>query len=448
MTPDTILLLCLVSVVVAIVLSFWKDVNLGLTAMTCAFLIGTLCMGKSVADVYNYWPNNWVFFLIAGAVFYGFARENKTLDLMGAKMLYAFKDKVTLVPIVFMVIAMVLGYLGAGPGTIVLLAPIGYSICKQIGMDPLLMVFAIDCGYNCGTMNPFTGTGVVLYGLVESSTGEAADLAFSTYFHTYILFILCKLIQVALIYLYFHWKKRDGSEIGKGAQIEALQTKPEPFNDIQKKTLVLIFISFILMVVPNVINTLWPLPKESFAKSFVKLCKPHAVLIIFSFLASLLKLAPAKTVLKRIPMNTVMIVSGVAFLMELAKESGLNDVVVSVFDGSSFPKFLLAPIFLLISAFLSVFSSGTGVVLPLMFPMVPALAEATGLNPVTLYTAAQIGALATPISPFSTAGSQFIGLAPEEYNGYLVKGQLILAFAMAGIAAVMALIGFCGLWPV
>ena len=192
MSPDSILLLCLVSVVVAIVLSFWKDVNLGLTAMTCAFLIGTLCMGKSVADVYNYWPNNWVFFLIAGAVFYGFARENKTLDLMGAKMLYAFKDKVTLVPIVFMVIAMVLGYLGAGPGTIVLLAPIGYSICKQIGMDPLLMVFAIDCGYNCGTMNPFTGTGVVLYGLVESSTGEAADLAFSTYFHTYILFVLCK----------------------------------------------------------------------------------------------------------------------------------------------------------------------------------------------------------------------------------------------------------------
>ena len=423
MSPDTILLLCLVSVVIAIVLSFWKDVNLGLTAMTCAFLIGTLCMGKSVADVYNYWPNNWVFFLIAGAVFYGFARENKTLDLMGAKMLYAFKDKVTLVPIVFMVIAMVLGYLGAGPGTIVLLAPIGYSICKQIGMDPLLMVFAIDCGYNCGTMNPFTGTGVVLYGLVESSTGEAADLAFSTYFHTYMLFVLCKLIQVALIYLYFHWKKRDGSEIGKGAHIEALQTKPEPFN-------------------------LWPLPKDSFAKSFVKLCKPHAVLIIFSFLASLMKLAPAKNVLKRIPMNTVMIVSGVAFLMELAKESGLNDVVVAVFDGSLFPKFLLAPIFLLISAFLSVFSSGTGVVLPLMFPMVPALAIATGLNPVALYAAAQIGALATPISPFSTAGSQFIGLAPEEYNGYLVKGQLILAFAMAGIAAVMALIGFCGLWPV
>ena len=448
MSPDTILLLCLVSIAVAIVLSFWKDVNLGLTAMTCAFLIGTLCMGKSVADVYNYWPNNWVFFLIAGAVFYGFARENKTLDLLGAKMLYRFKDKITLVPIVFMAIAMILGYLGAGPGTIVLLAPIGYSICKQIGMDPLLMVFAIDCGYNCGTMNPFTGTGVVLYGLVESSTGEAAELAFSTYFHTYILFVLSKVIQVVLIYIYFHLKKRDGSELGQSVQIESLQTKPESFNAIQRKTLVLIFVSFALMVVPNVINTLWPVPKGTLAKSFINLCKPHAVLIVFSFIASLMKLAPGKNVLKRIPMNTVMIVSGVAFLMELAKESGLNDVVVSIFSESSFPTFLLAPIFLIISAFLSIFSSGTGVVLPLMFPMVPALAVATGLNPVALYTAAQIGALATPLSPFSTAGSQFIGLAPEEYNAYLVKGQLVLALVMAGIGAAMALLGYCSIWPV
>lgn len=446
MSNTTIILLCFIAVAIAIVLSFVKNVNLGITAMTGAFLIGVLMLGKSVSDVYSYWPDNWVFFLIAGALFYGFARENKTLELLGSKMLYFFRDKVVMVPIVFLVIAMIMGYLGAGPGTLVLLSPIGYAICQQIGMDPLLMVFAIDCGYNCGTMNPFTGTGVVLYGLVEETAG--AELGFATYFHTYGLFVLSKLIQVALIYAYFHMKKRDGSELGKDVKIEALQKKPEPFNDIQKKTLVLILLCFCLMVVPNVVNTFAKFPKGSMAKTFVNLCKPHAVLIIFSMIASIMNLASPKKVLQRIPMNTVMIVSGVAFLMEIAKEAGLNDLVVAFFQGSTFPKFMLAPVFVLIAAFLSLFSSGTGVVLPLMFPMVPALSMATGLNPVTLYAAAQIGALATPISPFSTAGSQFVGLAPEEYNDYLVKGQLVLGIVMALIGAAMALIGFCSIWPI
>ncbi|MBQ7534029.1 MAG: hypothetical protein IJT43_00235 [Stomatobaculum sp.] len=446
MSNNTIILLCFLAVAIAIVLSFTRGVNLGITAMTGAFLIGVLCLNKSVANIYGYWPDNWVFFLIAGAVFYGFARENGTLTLLGSKMLYAFRDRVVMVPAIFALIAMIMGYLGAGPGTIVLLSPIGYAICQQIGMDPLLMVFAIDCGYNCGTMNPFTGTGVVLYGLVQETAGE--ELGFATYFHTYGLFVLSKIVQVAMIYAYFHFKKKDGSELGKGVQIEALQKKPEPFNDIQKKTLVLIFTCFFLMVVPNILNTLVKFPKGSFAKTFVNLCKPHAILIIFSMIASIMKLANPKKVLQRIPMNTVMIVSGVAFLMEIAKEAGLNDLVVAFFEGSTFPKFLLPPVFVLIAAFLSVFSSGTGVVLPLMFPMVPALCAATGLNPVTLYASAQIGALATPISPFSTAGSQFIGLAPEEYNDYLIRGQLILGIVMALIGAAMALVGFCSIWPI
>ena len=84
-------------------------------------------------------------------------------------------------------IAFIIGLLGAGPGTSVLLVPIGFSTCAQIGTDPLLMVFAIDCGYSCGNQNPWAGTGVVLCELVELN-GAAADVAFQSYFMSYILF--------------------------------------------------------------------------------------------------------------------------------------------------------------------------------------------------------------------------------------------------------------------
>lgn len=135
--------------------------------------------------------------------------------------------------------------------------------------------------------------------------------------------------------------------------------------------------------------------------------------------------------------------------MELAKKVGLLECVVAVFEGGNIPSFLIAPVFCLIAAFLSLFASGTSVVLPLLFPMVPALATATGLNVVALYAAAQIGALSTPISPFSTAGAQFVGLAPDDkLADSLVKQQFVLAIVMMVLTSIAALLGLCNIFRI
>ncbi len=74
-------------------------------------------------------------------------------------------------------------------------------------------------------------------------------------------------------------------------------------------------------------------------------------------------------------------------------------------------------------------------------------AAATGINTVALYAAAQIGALATPISPFSTAGAQFVGLAPDDkLSDTLVKQQFLLAIVMMAATTVAALFGLCGIF--
>ena len=81
--------------------------------------------------------------------------------------------------------------------------------------------------------------------------------------------------------------------------------------------------------------------------------------------------------------------------------------------------------------------------------MVPALATATGLNVVALYTAAQIGALSTPISPFSTAGAQFVGLAPDDkLADSLVKQQFVLAIVMMVLTSIAALLGLCNIFRI
>ena len=290
MNETTILLLCLAAIVISIAICFKTGINMGLIAMTFAFLIGCLFMGEKAASIFGFWPDSLIFFLLASAMFYGFARENGTLTLFGTKLLYKFRKSIEALPFVFAFIAFVLGLLGAGPGTIVLLAPLGFSVCAQTGIDPLLMVFAIDTGYNCGTQNPWTGTGVVLYGLVEES-GVAADIAIHTYMLSYTTFLINKVLFLVLFYVGFKFlkgKKNAGTQ--KVQNLDILEKEPEQFSKIQKKTMILILVSFCLLVIPNIINTLVKIKDPAF-KNLVALCKPQAVLIIFALIASFMKLA-------------------------------------------------------------------------------------------------------------------------------------------------------------
>ena len=70
--------------------------------------------------------------------------------------------------------------------------------------------------------------------------------------------------------------------------------------------------------------------------------------------------------------------------------------------------------FSLVGAFMSFFSSTTGVVCPALFPLIPALAVSTGLNPAVLFACTILGAQSSAISPFSSGGSLILGSCGKE----------------------------------
>ena len=183
MSNSVILVTCVIAIAISIIVSFKWSVNMGVLAMAFAFVIGCLMQGQSVNTVFGFWPDNLIFFMIASALFFGFARENGTLDVFGSKVLWVFRRQVKLLPWVFFVLAGVLGFLGSGPSALLLLAPIGFPIALRAGIDPIVIGFSIAMGYNCGTMNPWTGSGVVLYGLVEANGMDTAT-AITTYLMT------------------------------------------------------------------------------------------------------------------------------------------------------------------------------------------------------------------------------------------------------------------------
>ena len=142
------------------------------------------------------------------------------------------------------------------------------------------------------------------------------------------------------------------------------------------------------------------------------------VAVCFTVIALLMNLAPQKEVIARVPWNTIIMIAGAGMLIAVAVKAGTIDAL-SAWIGSNVPVALVPIAFSLVAAFMSFFSSTTGVVAPALFPLIPALAVSTGLNPAVLFACTVLGAQSSAISPFSSGGSLILGSCgnEEERNG-------------------------------
>ena len=158
------------------------------------------------------------------------------------------------------------------------------------------------------------------------------------------------------------------------------------------------------------------------------------VAIIFAVIALYLKLAPQKEAIARIPWNTIVMIAGAGMLIAVAVEAGTIDAL-SAWIGSNVPKPLVPIAFSIVGAFMSFFSSTTGVVTPALFPLIPSLAASTGLSSATLFACTVIGAQSSAISPFSSGGSLILGSTPKEEDRNELFNRLLMVAVPISIIA-------------
>jgi di/tricarboxylate transporter len=158
-------------------------------------------------------------------------------------------------------------------------------------------------------------------------------------------------------------------------------------------------------------------------------------------------LAPEKNVIRKIPINTIVMIVGVYVLIQVATQAGLVEAISNALS-NSIPKFLVPAAIVLFAAFLSFFSSSTSTVMPLMYPLVPGLASSLGLNPVTLYTCIFFGGLSTAVSPFSTGGALTIAsCADNEVREALPNKMIVAALITPAITIILATLGLFNIFP-
>ena len=177
-------------------------------------------------------------------------------------------------------------------------------------------------------------------------------------------------------------------------------------------------------------------PNVGFIKTVAGKIDVGLVAFIFTVIALLLKLAPQKDIIAKVPWNTILMIAGAGMLIGVAVKAGTIEAV-SHWIGNNVPTFLVPIAFSFIGAFMSFFSSTTGVVCPALFPLIPGIAAATGLNPITLFACTILGAQSSAISPFSSGGSLILGsYGNDEERNKLFNRLLFVAVPISvGCAA-------------
>ena len=401
-------IIIIAAIAVAIFLGARTKINTGLFCMVFAYIIGCFIMGLKTKEIIGFWPTSTMFVILSVSLFYNIAAINGTLEKMSGSLLYACRKFPGLLPYALLAVAVILSVMGATYFTVLaFLAPITLLICEESKMDKLTGAIAINAGALAGGNFPTSNLGVVFRGLADTAYEANPDLTAIDTFKAEMLIFLFAIAFSLILVTVVRFGFKSNRNIGRGVEFK----KPEPFTKDQKTTLTLMIAMMVLVLVFPLLKLFMP-ANETISMLAGKI-DVGLVAIIFAVIGLLLKLAPQKEAIARIPWNTIIMIAGAGMLIAVAVQAGTIEAL-SNWIGSNVPTFLVPIAFSIVGAIMSFFSSTTGVVAPALFPLIPGLASSTGLSATALFACTVLGAQSSAISPFSSGGSLIMGSCGDE----------------------------------
>ena len=410
-------LLIIIAIVLSVALGFISKINTGFFAMIFAYIIGCLVLDFSASTITSYWPLSIFFTILGVSLFYNFAVVNGTLEKLSAHILYRFRKHPVWIPIVLYFVAVLIAAMGASYFAVMaLVCPIAMVLCDKTGSGKLTGVLAATFGALGGANFMSSMSGLIFRGIMEplGYVDEAFAYCTSIWAATFIHPI------IILLAISFFAKKR-----GKLTAGDVFIEAPEKFSSVQKKNLVLIVLLVVIVLAAPILHMVFP-SSELFSLIADKMDVGYAA-IILSVVALFMKLGDEKSVVAKVPWGTLIMICGVGMLIQLAVQIGTIDLL-GAWLGGNIPAVLMPLMLTLVGFIMSFFSSTLGVVCPALFPLVPALAAQTGVDPMIMFTCIVMGAqVSGGVSPFSSGGSLALSSCSDESERNKLYTQLLIS---------------------
>lgn len=412
----------LAAIVICIILGYTTKINIGLFAIAFSYLIGCFGMGLKAYEIIELWPLKIFFVIFAVTLFYNFPLANGALEKLSNHLIYKCRHFPAFLPVAIFLVATIIAGLGAGYYTVLAtMAPMILLLAKKTHLNVVIATLSVNYGALAGANFITSQSGVIFRELMRSA-GVAND---NTFTYALGVFAVTFLMPVFLLSTYSFIN-------AKNSKI-ALQTiRPEPLDSKQKQSIMLIFIMMAIVLTVPILNLLMPqVPAIEFLNARIDI---GFIAIFFALVSLLLKLGDEKTVIALIPWNTLIMICGVGMLISLGVEIGVI-YELTEWLSTNVPIWMIPILVFVISAIMSIFASTLGVVAPTLFPMVPPLAIASGLNPLLLFICIVMGAQSSSLSPFSSGGSLMLGASQVAIDKNQLFNALLFKAVPLGIGA-------------
>jgi Na+/H+ antiporter NhaD/arsenite permease-like protein len=406
-----------IALFVAILVSVFSRLNVGIVCFALAFIIGVFLGHMKVQEVAAGFPTGMFLTLVGITLLFSQAKVNGTLDKLADMAVKLARGNRGFIPIIFFVVALVTSSVGPGNiGATALLAPVAMAVAGRTGITAFLMAIMVVNGANAGGFSPFAPSGIVANDIM-AKIGLAGS-EWRNYLNT--------LIAQSFVAFAGYFVLGGSKMFRRPAAAEPVevQEQPAPLTSQQKLTVAVILAFVASVVLLKVDITLG---------SFIAIA-----------LLSLLRAADEEEALKAVPWNAIMMVCGVTVLIALMEKAGGMELFTSILARVSTER-TVTGVVAFVTGVISVYSSSTGVVLPAFLPTVPGLIEKLGGgDALAIASSINVGAFLVDVSPLSTLGAICIANSPAGENRSLLFNKMLawgLSMAVVGAGVCFVFFG-------
>lgn len=403
--------LALLAFLVAIALSMTTHVNVGLLGIALAWIVGVYVADMRADALLDGFPASLFVTLLGVTLLFGAARSNGTLALLTRRAAELMRGRVALLPVLFFVLALTLSMVGPGAvASVALLAPLAMPTGKQAGVPNLLSAIMVGTGANAGNMSPVSAVGAMANELLDRAGLPNSE------WKLWATGFIAHLLVAAGAYLLF-----GGVKLARTTRTAAVQAQPTRLERSHWVT-VAVTIAWIVSVVLLGMH-------------------PGLSALAAGTLLIVLRAAQEQETIARVPLDIILMVTGVTLLISVMEKTGGMDLGVSHLPRGIDPAVLYGAIALVVGI-ISTYSSTSGVVLPAFLPLVPrVVAHAGSGDPLAVALSISVGAALVDVSPLSTLGALCVAAVPDrEESRVLFRQLLVWGFSMAVVGALI-----CGL---
>ncbi|MCD8082238.1 MAG: hypothetical protein LUE86_01620 [Clostridiales bacterium] len=410
----------LLALVVVVILAVKKGMNPGISGLCAAFILGFFVMNDNGVPISSIagackvtmsaFPTTMFLRIMFSAMLFSILSLNGTLQILTDKILALAKGNQKLFPIIIFFLNMLLSFVGVNTFTqLVMVTPICVSIAHRCKQHPILLLMSTATGARAGYTSQLNVLGITMRAL-SAENGIALNGS------EQIRMTIISLVTFAVFYIAYKGYKLPRIEMNSDEKVS--------LNKEQWISLIVAVCCIILAVMGFELSVL------SAAFTALLLAVIHV---------------DEKKVIASVPWATITTICGMTMLVKIIQTAGGIDVLIDIFQ-TFMSKVTCVPFFMIISALLSAVSSATGVVLPTLYPTLPSMGAAYGIDPSVLGLAIAVGSTATGIMPFSTVGATFLGLTtPEDNeNNYLFNSLLICSGTMLLVGIIAAFVRLIG----